>query len=385
MTSQVSPSQGAGGSDVEDEDVDLFSVNWNQDHSCFSAATANGLRMFSCKPFKEQLRRIQEDGGFRIVEMLFRTNIFGLVGQGADKQYQQNKLTIWDDCHNLLIGDFSFKSNIRAVKLSKDYFVVALEHEIYVYSFKTLKLIHLIDTTSNPKGLCCLSHHADISVMACPGMRQGIVRVEHFGSKETKFITAHDSNISCMTLTVDGLLLATASVRGTLIRIFNTMDGACLQEVRRGVDKAEIYSIALSPNLQWLAVSSDKGTMHIFSLRVRPRGKDASNGKSAIAGRQMDRSYSSGSVGSNASSSLSFMKGILPKYFSSEWSFAQFRLPEVTRYITAFGDQTTVMMIGLDGSFYRCSFDPVNGGKMVLDEFIRFMKPSMSRSRTPNT
>uniref|UniRef100_A0A452Y3N4 BCAS3 domain-containing protein n=1 Tax=Aegilops tauschii subsp. strangulata TaxID=200361 RepID=A0A452Y3N4_AEGTS len=82
----------------------------------------------------------------------------------------------------------------------------------------------------------------------------------------------------------------------------------CLQEVRRGVDKAEIYSIALSPNLQWLAVSSDKGTMHIFSLRVRPRGKDASNGKSAIAGRQMDRSYSSGSVGSNASSSLSFMK-----------------------------------------------------------------------------
>uniref|UniRef100_A0A452Y440 BCAS3 domain-containing protein n=1 Tax=Aegilops tauschii subsp. strangulata TaxID=200361 RepID=A0A452Y440_AEGTS len=122
-------------------------------------------------------------------------------------------------------------------------------------------------------------------------------------------------------------------------------------QVRRGVDKAEIYSIALSPNLQWLAVSSDKGTMHIFSLRVRPRGKDASNGKSAIAGRQMDRSYSSGSVGSNASSSLSFMKGILPKYFSSEWSFAQFRLPEVTRYITAFGDQTTVMMIGLDGRY----------------------------------
>ena len=43
--------------------------------------------------------------------------------------------------------------------------------------------------------------------------------------------------------------------------------------------------------------------------------------------------------------------GILPKYFSSEWSFAQFHLPEVTRYIVAFGAQNTVMMVGLDGRY----------------------------------
>ncbi len=31
---------------------------------------------------------------------------------------------------------------------------------------------------------------------------------------------------------------------------------------------------------------------------------------------------------SGMGSSLSFMRGLLPKYFSSEWSFAQYKVPE---------------------------------------------------------
>lgn len=50
--------------------------------------------------------------------------------------------------------------------------------------------------------------------------------------------------------------------------------------------------------------------------------------------------------------------GVLPKYFSSEWSFAQFHLPEDTQFITAFGSQNTVIIVGLDGryclSLYEC-------------------------------
>lgn len=42
---------------------------------------------------------------------------------------------------------------------------------------------------------------------------------------------------------------------------------------------------------------------------------------------------------------------MLPKYFSSEWSFAQFHLPEVTRYTAAFGAQNAVIIIGMDGRY----------------------------------
>lgn len=37
------------------------------------------------------------------------------------------------------------------------------------------------------------------------------------------------------------------------------------------------------------------------------------------------------------------MRGLLPKYFSSEWSFAQFRVPE-TRTICAFGAEKNTII-----------------------------------------
>jgi len=60
----------------------------------------------------------------------------------------------------------------------------------------------------------------------------------------------------------------------------------------------------------------------------------------------------------NPKSSLAFMKGILPKYFSSEWSFAQFRVPE-QRTIVAFGaEKNSIIAVSWTGSFYKAIFDP---------------------------
>ncbi|XAR66060.1 hypothetical protein NMG60_11012115 [Bertholletia excelsa] len=365
-----------------DDETELLSVSWNQDYGCFAAGTSHGFRIYNCNPFKETFRRDLKSGGFGIVEMLFRSNILALVGGKVNSQYPPNKVIIWDDHQTRCIGEFSFRSEVRAVKLRRDRIVVVLEHKIYVYNFMDLKLLHQIETLANPRGLCCLSHDVNTSVLACPGLRKGQVQIEHFGLNMTKLISAHDSQISCLTLTMDGLLLASASTKGTLIRIFNTLDGTQLQEVRRGVDRADIYSIALSPDVQWLAVSSDKGTIHIFSLRVRVVGKDLSTCSSAAQSPTMIHQSSSSSldalvppsISANPNSSLAFMKGVLPKYFSSEWSFAQFHLPDYTRFIAAFGSQNSVMIVGMDGSFYRCSFDPVNGGQMLQQEYVRFLK-----------
>lgn len=44
--------------------------------------------------------------------------------------------------------------------------------------------------------------------------------------------------------------------------------------------------------------------------------------------------------------------GVLPKYFNSEWSVAQFRLQEGSHYIVAFGhEKNTIIILGLDGRY----------------------------------
>jgi WD40 repeat protein len=51
-----------------------------------------------------------------------------------------------------------------------------------------------------------------------------------------------------------------------MIRLFSTETGEYFKELRRGGEKAQIYSISFSPNSKYLACSSDRGTVHIFSL-----------------------------------------------------------------------------------------------------------------------
>jgi len=217
--------------------ISLLHLSFNQDFGCFAAGTDHGFRIYNCDPLREIFRRDFDGdgnsggGGIGVVEMLFRCNILAIVGGGPDPQYSPNKVMIWDDHQSRCIGELSFRSEVRSVKLRRDRIIVVLEQKIFVYNFADLKLLHQIETIANPKGLCAVSHGAGSLVLVCPGLQKGQVRVEHYASKRTKFIMAHDSRIACFSLTQDGQLLVTASTKGTLVRVFNTADGTLLQEV----------------------------------------------------------------------------------------------------------------------------------------------------------
>jgi WD repeat-containing protein 45 len=111
---------------------DVIFLGFNQDHSCLAAGSKDGFRVYSCVPYKETIKRsifyffkikIAFSGGIGIVEMLFRCNILALVGGGEDPAFQKNKVILWDDNQSTQIGELTFKSDVKAVKLRREKFV----------------------------------------------------------------------------------------------------------------------------------------------------------------------------------------------------------------------------------------------------------------------
>ena len=71
-----------------------------------------------------------------------------------------------------------------------------------------------------------------------------------------------------MALNKRGDLLATASEKGTLVRLWkvNSEKPLAVSVFRRGADKAEINDIQFGSNSNYLSVASDHTTIHIFQI-----------------------------------------------------------------------------------------------------------------------
>ena len=323
--------------DSDQDKTQVLHVSFNQDFSCFAVGTTRGFKVYHTRPLRLVFERgtwqVEFNGGLGIVELVYRCNIVALVGGGPTPRYPLNKVMLWDDHQMRCIGEICFRSEVRGVRLRRDLIVVVLTNKLYVYTLSDLHLKDNQETWVNSRGLCALSSGTD-AILAFPDRPKGRVKVMLYTQDRNVSIDAHESAVACLALSVDGSLLASASDKGTLIRIFTCTDGNLLQEVRRGIDRADICSLCFDPSKSWFACTSDKGTVHVFSVRQAEEEKKTS-----------------------------FVKKLLPKYFDSEWSFSKFSLPE-THAICGFGETAgTVVAVSLQGSFYSASFDPRAGGE----------------------
>jgi len=231
-----------------------------------------------------------------------------------------------------------------------------LESKVYIYNFADLKLLDQIDTYPNPKGLCAMSPSSETLVMAVPGTQAGYVRVDvvllnnnnnnnNNNKPISHLIRAHSNPIHLIVLDLQGKRLATCSVKGTLIRIYDTHKGELIKEFRRGAQQANIQSLSFNHDGSMLCVTSDKGTVHLF----------------VISGEEQQTV--------NRQSSFSFMKSIIP-IAGSQWSFASFSVNE-SQSICAFGQNNSVLILGSSGTYYKYSISVEKDNKVICKEELR--------------
>lgn len=326
---------------IESSSPNIF-IGFNDDNNCFFCGTETGFYVYNTNPFKERFHR-EFDGGIGIVETFGKSNIVALVGGGTHPKFSPTNVVLWDDYQNKTLATLEYSKEITAIRCREKKIMVVQNNKVLLYNFADLHLIAQYDTYNNPNGLCALvsCNHSKYNqtVMAIPGGKIGDLRIEFVEMKKSFAISAHQNELSQICLSMDGTLCATTSNRGTLIRIWNTDDGTLKKELRRGIDQVHILSLSISPDNANICLSSDKGTVHVYSLIER----------------QQAQNYEK-----NKKSTLSFMKRYLPNYFSSEWSLTSFSIPGNLPSICCFdpNDNNIVMIITKDGKFYQYRYIP---------------------------
>lgn len=314
-------------------------VFFNQNATCFAITRENGFAVYNVEPITRRfVRQAPVFSGIGLVAMLYKSNIFALVGSDPEsKEFPPNKVVLWDDLQGTRIAEFDFHAQVEFVKMRRDTIMIIVKNKTFIYNFSDLKLVKNYDTCPNPKGLGELSQGINI-IAAILGIVPGTVLIEDFSLPSQKIVNCHTNPITSISLSLEGEILATASERGTLIRIWSTTGNKLVKELRRGLEVTQITSISFNHDSSQVAVCSDKETCHIFNLQEP-----------------------------NVTSSLYYLTNYLPQYFSSEWSPLTFPVPPGSIVHFAPESSDTLYILTRDNIFKKYVYNIRTGTSKCIE------------------
>lgn len=230
-------------------------------------------------------------------------------------------------------------------------------------------------------------------------------------------IEAHKAPLANVALNSEGSLLATASDKGTIIRVFSIPGAQKLYQFRRGTYPSRIFSIAFNLMSTLLCVSSATETVHIFRLgglnpqesssgSFRATDSDAggsptgsiasspSNHAGAAGGGfdhyvESKRRSGSGTFGSMIRRSSQQIGrtiagaagGYLPHAVTEMWEpardFAFVKLPNagLKSVVALSSTSPQIMVVTSDGYFFVHNVDMERGGECVLTKQYSLVSP----------
>ncbi|XP_041737324.1 WD repeat domain phosphoinositide-interacting protein 1-like [Coregonus clupeaformis] len=336
----------------------LGCASFNQDSTSLAVGTKTGYKLFSVTSV-DKLDCIYESEtpDVYIVERLFSSSLVVVVSLSMPR-----RMNVYHFKKGTEICNYSYSNHILSVRLNRQRLVVCLEESVYIHNIKDMKLLKtLLSTPSNPSGLCALSINHSNSYLAYPGSSTiGEIIVYDANNLSTvTMIPAHDSPLAALTFNASGTKLASASERGTVIRVFSIPEGQRLFEFRRGMKRyVNISSLSFSPDAQFLCASSNTETVHIFKLEQHgPSGEEECPTWGSYVGKMF-------------SAASSYLPAQVSGVMSQERAFATVRLLVAGQRnvctLATIQKLPRLLVASSDGQLFIYNVDPQDGGECVL-------------------
>ncbi|XP_037545244.1 WD repeat domain phosphoinositide-interacting protein 1 [Nematolebias whitei] len=355
-------------------------ASFNQDSTSLALGTWSGYKLFSLTTGEKLdcLHDSENTPDVIIVERLFSSSLVVVVS------------ALTPQCMNIYhfkkgkeICNYNYPYKILAVKLNRQRLVVCLEESIYIHNIKDMKLLKtLLNTASNPSGLCALSTELSNSFLAYPGsVTVGEVIVYDANNLSmVTMIPAHESALAALAFNVSTTRLASASERGTVIRVFSIPEGQRLFEFRRGMKRyVNISSLSFSPDGHFLCASSNTETVHVFKLGQLAEGHVPSD----------DAATWTAYMGKMFSAASSYLPVQVSGMMSQDRAFATAHilssgLKNVCT-LTMIQELLRLLVVTTDGQLFLYNVDPQEGGECTLAFMHRLIGDDDNQRRGPLT
>ncbi|EFP04558.1 hypothetical protein CRE_31232 [Caenorhabditis remanei] len=313
-----------------------------------------------------------------IIERLFSSSLMIVVSQ--------KNLRVLNVATNNIICDHQFNKPVLTVRLNKQVMlcnnvncptessflqrvIVCLEDSILIYNIKDMKMMHsIVDTPLNKLGVVDLTSNSGDAYIAFPGnTTTGSVHLfDAINLVSVNTFVAHEGALACLQFNQKGDMIATASTKGTVIRVYSVPDGHLLFEFRRGVSRCvTIYSLCFSSDSKYLASSSNTETVHVFKLE---KTEDVS--KPEVPNDMMETAAGwLSAFNKTVSTYMPYQFMQVSELMTTERSFATAKLPCVTESnrvaLVSHKNHQYLMVATNDGFVYAYQMNP-EGGELDL-------------------
>ena len=243
----------------------IRSISLNYLKDSLICSTNYGLIVYNLAPFKTITNR-NFAGGLRMASTYKDTKLFFINGTGLNDEYPINRICIWNEHKQKKIAEISLNSRVVALHVSDSpNFIVSSSRKTYLCEIDTLSILSVFDICSFTLETKVLRDDFILCYISVTSDNGGNIMIR----RKNRFfnISAHQANISKIAISNDGNYITTASTNGTIIKIFNLLNGELITEFRRGNFSKTISYLGFSELNDYLLCGTINGSVHLFDIK----------------------------------------------------------------------------------------------------------------------